>query len=238
VPAFSVVVPTLEEEERVERTLRSARRALGDDAELIVVDGGSRDGTREAASGLARVLEAPPRRGLQLDAGARAAAGEILVFLHADTRLEPDSGEAIRTALARPDVAGGCFRFAVDPPSSPGSRYRLLEAAVRLRTRLFRTATGDQAIFTTRETYGRAGGYPDHPLFEDVAFVRRLRRLGRFVPIRARALTSRRRWERDGFWATVARHGLLRLAYGAGVSPERLAAWYGARSGPGARAAG
>lgn len=235
-PTFSVVVPTLEEQGRVEGALRSARRALGGDVELIVVDGGSSDATRERAAALARVLEAPPRRGLQLDAGARAAAGEILVFLHADTRLEPDSGGVVRAALARPGVVGGCFRFAVDPPSSPGSRYRLLEAAVRLRTRLLRTATGDQAIFTTRTAYRRAGGFPDYPLFEDVAFVRRLRRVGRFLPLRARAWTSRRRWERDGFCATVARHVLLRLGYGLGVSPDRLAGWYGPRGRESGRA--
>lgn len=224
----AVVVPALDEETHVLAALRSARRAFGAEADLVVVDGGSDDRTRERAARLARrVLEVPPGRGRQLNVGARAAHGDVLVFLHADTRLEPGCGEVVRRTLAEPGVAGGCFRFAVDPPAPPASRWAVLEAAVRLRTRLLETATGDQAIFTTRSAFERAGGYPEHPLFEDVVFVRRLRRLGRFRPVPVVARTSRRRWEREGFWSTVLRHWALRGAFAAGVEPERLARWYG-----------
>ena len=203
---FSVVVPTLDEEDRIEGALASARRALGPEAELLVVDGGSRDGTRRRAAGRARVLTAGPGRGAQLDAGARTARGRILVFLHADSRLPPEA------ALA--------------PPAPPLSRWGLLEAAVRLRTRLFRTATGDQTIFVRRDAYRAAGGVPHWDLFEDVELVRRLREVGRFVPVETTAPTSRRRWERHGFWRTVARHLLLRAGYRLGVPPERLARRY------------
>lgn len=235
---ISVVVPTLDEEDRVEAALRSARGAFGPDAELIVVDGGSRDATRSRARPLARVLEAEPGRGGQLDAGARAAVGEILVFLHADTRLSPEAAGPLSRLLAEPGVAGGCFRFGVAPPPRGLSRWRWLEAAVRLRTRLFRTATGDQALFATREAYRSSGGFPPWPLFEDVEFVRRLRDVGHFRVLPVEARTSRRRWERAGFWRTVGTHWLLRGAYAAGVGPERLARWYARMTGAGLHAAG
>lgn len=231
-PTFSVVVPTLNEEAWIADTLRAAARAFGPDAELVVVDGGSVDGTRERAAPLAAVLRGPRGRGPQMNAGARAASGRILVFLHADTLLDPDAGRRIRECLQDARTVGGCCRFAVHPPPGPLSRFRLLEAGVNLRTRLFRTATGDQAIFVRREAFDRVGGVPDYPLFEDVAFVRRVRRLGRFRPLDVVARTSRRRWERGGFWRTVLLHWALRAAFWAGVSPDRLESWYRPRSAP------
>lgn len=230
-PTFSVIVPALDEAGEIRATLEAARRALGPDAELIVVDAGSRDATREIAGPLATVLAGPAGRGRQLNAGAEAAAGRILLFLHADTRLPAAARSRILDSLRDPRVAGGCFRFGLHPPPRRLNLYRLLELAVDLRTRLFRTATGDQAIFTRREVFRAVGGFPDLSLFEDVVFVRRLRRRGRFAPLRAVARTSRRRWERDGFWRTVALHWLLRTGFWAGVSPERLAGWYGRTSG-------
>lgn len=229
----SVVVPTLNEEERILPALRSARAAFGAAVDLVVVDGGSTDRTRERAARAATVLESRPGRGIQLDVGARASTGDILVFLHADTRLEPGSGARVREALRRPGVVGGCFRFTVNGGKALPLRYRLLQAAVDLRTRGFRTATGDQAIFVSRPAYEAAGGVPDQPLFEDVAFVSRLKRVGRFHPIPAEARTSRRRWEEEGFWPTVARHLALRGAYAVGVTPARLARWYPPLGGPG-----
>lgn len=227
---FSVIVPVLDEEECIAGALRSAREAFGPGVELLVVDGGSRDRTREIARRLARVIEANPGRGRQLATGARAAGGEILVFLHADTRLPSDAAAPLRRLLAAPGVAGGCFRFALQP--APGSsRWRGLEAGIRLRTRLFRTATGDQVLFATREAYRESGGYPPWPLFEDVEFVRRLKRVGSFRVLPLEARTSRRRWERAGFWRTVGTHWLLRAAYAAGVAPHRLARWYGRMTG-------
>lgn len=223
---FSVVVPALDEAERIGGALRSARRALGRQAELIVVDGGSRDGTRRRAARRARVIEAGPCRGAQLDVGARASRGDVVVFLHADTRLPDDAAAAIRGALDRRDAVAGCFRFSLHPPAPAWSRWALLEAGVRLRTRLLRSATGDQTIFSVRRAYEASGGAPHWGLFEDVELVRRLRRVGRFVPLDARTPTSRRRWERNGFWSTVGLHALLRLAYRLGVPPGRLDRWY------------
>lgn len=224
---ISVIVPALDEVGRIRGCLRSARRAFGDEAELLVVDGGSRDGTRSAAAPLARVVECRPCRGLQLDTGARASRGDVLVFLHADTRLPPGSGAEIRSAVSRPGVVGGCFRFGVHPPPTGLDRYRLLEVGVRARTRILGWATGDQTLFVTRTAYRACGGVPHIPLFEDVEFARRLRREGDFRVVRAVSRTSRRRWEERGFLRTVVTHWALRAAHAAGVDAERLWVVYG-----------
>ena len=234
-PFFSVIIPTLNEESTIESCLEQARRALGSGSELIVSDGGSRDSTVRLATPHARVVTGPRGRGTQLNAGARASGGAVLVFLHADTFLQPSVGRSIREILRDASVVGGCCRFAVEPVASPAGRYALLELGVNLRTRLFRTATGDQAIFARRHVFERVGGFPELPLFEDVAFVRLLKRQGAFRPIGAVARTSRRRWERHGFWRTVALHWLLRVANRAGVPPRRLARWYGVAESSGSR---
>lgn len=228
----SVIIPTLDEADSIEAALGSARLAFGKTVDLVVSDGGSSDDTVALASRLARVVSAPPGRGTQMNAGARLARGRILVFLHADTTLDSVAGARIREALSQPGTVGGCCRFALDSSSEAEFRYRLLEWGVNLRTRVFRTATGDQAIFSSRSAFERAGGFPDDPLFEDIAFVRSLRRLGRFQPVDVAARTSRRRWQRRGFIRTVVSHWLLRLAYAARIPPSTLARWYG-RSGEG-----
>jgi rSAM/selenodomain-associated transferase 2 len=223
---ISVVVPARNEAAVLRRPLEAARRGFGPDAELIVVDGGSTDATPDVARGLAQVIAGPSGRGAQLNRGARRATGEILVFLHADTLVPPDAGERVRDALVRPERAWGCFTFALTPVSKPWSLYRLLEGAVRVRTQLFRTATGDQVLFSSREAFEAVGGFPATRLFEDVEMVRRLRRLGRMEVLDAPARTSRRRWEREGFWRTVLRHWALRAGHALGLDPDRLARTY------------
>jgi len=227
----SVIVPALDEADVLPRTLRAARAAFGPSAELVVVDGGSEDGTPAAAEGLARVVRSAPGRGRQQNAGVRASRGEALVFLHADTIVEERAGSDLERALSDPRTAGGCLRFALPARPGSGSLQRaadaLLEAAVRARTRLFRSATGDQVIFARRSAFEAAGGFPDYPLFEDVDLVRRLRREGRFRVLPARATTSGRRWEERGWLRTVLLHLALRGAFHLGVPAWRLAAWYG-----------
>ena len=222
---YSIVIPTLNEEENLPRAIESARIAYGSDCEIIVVDGGSTDATRDVARRHGRVLVRGAGRGSQLNAGAARATGEILVFLHADTRVAPESEREIQRLLRDERVAGGCHRFRVDPPAA-SLRFRLLETAVNLRTRIFKTATGDQAIFVPRSRFQEVGGFPDYPILEDIGFVRRLRSSGRFVPIEAAAHTSRRRWDEGGFVATVLLHLGLRLAFRLGASPRSLARWY------------
>jgi rSAM/selenodomain-associated transferase 2 len=218
VPTISVVIPARDEEGRIELAIRSVAGA----EEVVVVDGGSSDGTRAAAQAAgAVVLSAPAGRGVQLDVGARAAGGDWLLFLHADTRLE--RGWSAALLALPPDVVGGAFRFAVD---SSRWAYRIVEGGVRLRCRLMRLPYGDQAIFVRREVYVRTGGFPAYPVMEDVAFVRRLRREGSLAFLRPRALTSPRRWQRHGIVGTTLRNWWLVAQYAAGRRPEALARTY------------
>ncbi len=219
--SISVVIPALDEEALVGDAVRSVRA----DAEVIVVDGGSHDRTGAVArTAGAIVLDAPRGRGRQLDCGARSATGDWIVFLHADTCLEPGWPTAV-TGL-EPDVVGGAFRFSIDSPRRP---YRWLEAGVGWRCALLGLPYGDQGLFVRRAVYGMIGGFRPFPLLEDVEFVSRLKRAGRlaFPPIRA--VTSARRWERHGLVATSLKNWCILGLYAAGWAPERLAALYGER---------
>ena len=219
---LSVIVPTLDEEATIASTLAHARRP--GDVELVVVDGGSRDETVHVARPLAdRVLHAPRGRAAQMNAGAAAARGAVLLFLHADTRLPDDYPALVAEALAPADVVGGRFDIRLD---APGLAYRVIERLIGLRSRLTGVATGDQAIFVRRDAFVRVGGYPATPLMEDIALCRALKRAGRMVALRDVVVTSARRWQRDGLVRTVALMWTLRLAYYAGVSPARLARAY------------
>jgi rSAM/selenodomain-associated transferase 2 len=213
-----VVIPALDEEAELAAAIRSVR----EHAEVLVVDGGSADGTREVATAEgARLLRCARGRGRQLGCGAREARGEWIVFLHADTRLDRGWAQALEALPAT--VVGGAFRFAVD---SPRPAYRVLEAGVALRCRLFRLPYGDQAIFARRHAYEAVGGVPAWPLMEDLDFVSRLRHAGRLAFPAVRALTSARRWERQGVMATTLKNWSLLARYALGASPEALAREY------------
>jgi rSAM/selenodomain-associated transferase 2 len=191
--------------------------------EILVVDGGSRDATCAiAAAAGARVLASPARRGTQLDRGGREARGDWLLFLHADTRLEAGWYEALATSSHA--IVGGAYRFALATRRF-GRRYA--EWAVALRCQYLGLPFGDQALFCRRGLYADAGGFPHEPLFEDVAFFRRLRRLGPTAMLSVRAVSSARRWERDGPLLTTLRNNTLLLLFLAGVSPQRLWRAYG-----------
>ena len=219
---ISVVIPALDEESNLAAAIASVRA----DAEVIVVDGGSRDGTIAAALAAgARVLLGPRGRGRQLGAGAAAARGGWLVFLHADTRLE--SGWAAALLALGEGVAGGAFGFAVD---SPRRAFRWIETGVRLRCALLRLPYGDQAVFARRAAYERAGGFAPLPLMEDVDLVRRLRRVGALAFPPVRAVTSARRWEERGLVGTTLLNWTLLGMYALGWPPERLAKLYGGRA--------
>ncbi len=226
IPSISVIVPTLDEEDEIEETLHRARHAVDGPCEFIVVDGGSTDRTVSIAARHARVLAAEPCRGAQLRRGAAVAQGDVLLFLHADTWLPPDAGGAVREAVSQ-GTEVGCFQFGVRG-STARRRMRLLELCVNWRSRLWKTATGDQALFTTKQTYAACCGFQDIPLFEDVSFVQSARRVGRFSQLDLTALTSGRRWQ-GHFLRTVALHLLLRVAFVVGVDPRRLHQVYSRR---------
>ncbi len=225
--SFSIVVPALDESRGIAATLAALAPLRASGAEVIVVDGGSRDATREIAAALCdRVLSAPRGRAAQMNAGARASRGEILVFLHADTRLPGGALEAIEVALADPRRAWGRFDVRID---GRGWLLPVVAALMNLRSRLTGIATGDQAIFVRRAAFERVGGFPSIPLMEDVAISSALKKLSRPACLAERVATSGRRWESRGVLATVALMWRLRFAYALGADPHRLARRYDAR---------
>jgi rSAM/selenodomain-associated transferase 2 len=227
---LSVVIPGLDEADNLARLLPELGAHCAE-AELIVVDGGSADATREIVGRCpgARYLCSGRGRARQMNAGARAARGDTLLFLHADTRLPPAAAAAIARALSDPGVIGGRFDVRFSNDRWP---FRVIAAFMNWRSRLTRIATGDQAIFVRRAAFDALGGYPDLPLMEDVELCRRLKRLGRIVCLRQRVTTSARKWEQEGIVRTILLMWTLRFLYFCGVEPDRLHAWYYAPSQP------
>lgn len=219
---ISVIVPVLNEEVTIAATL-GALAALAP-YEVILVDGGSVDRTRDiAARSGAQVLSAERGRARQMNRGAARASGEVLLFLHADTRLPDSAFSDIAAALNDPRCLGG--RFDVELEGSH-RMLKLVGALINYRSRVTKVGTGDQAIFLRREIFLRMGGYPDIPLMEDIALCRALKRMGAVACLRSRVVTSARRWENDGVWRTIVRMWTLKLLYLAGVSPARLRQFY------------
>lgn len=225
-PSVSVVVPVLDEEARIGRQLRLLAGS-GPWHEVLVVDGGSRDGTVRAAREVegVRVLDAPRGRALQMNAGARAATGDVLLFLHADVELPPDALRHVGEALADPDVVAGAFRTWT-VPDAPGQRLAPLLHLADLRSRYTGLPYGDQALFVRAGTFERLGGFPRQPLMEDLELSRRLRRAGKIRTVPARVRVSGRRFlSRPVYYFVLV--NVFPLLYAAGVPPARLARWYG-----------
>jgi rSAM/selenodomain-associated transferase 2 len=195
------------------------------DLEIVVVDGGSRDDTVERARAMgAEVISGPRGRGRQLDLGWRACSGEVVVFLHADTRLAPGWREAVRAALADDATVGGAFRFRFDV-QRPSLRW--VEWGVALRTRLFSLPYGDQALFVRRSILEQIGGISHGEMFEDLDLVSAMRARGRIALLHESATTSARRYLESGVLRTVVRNAVALTAWRLGFDPARVAAWYG-----------
>lgn len=221
---LTIVVPALDEADNLARLLPDLAGACPG-AEIVVVDGGSRDGTAEVVARQpgVRLLASARGRARQMNHGAGAAGGDALLFLHADTRLPGGAATAIERALAEPGVVGGRFDVRFD---SPRRMLRMVAWFMNVRSRLSGICTGDQAIFVRRADFEAAGGYPDIALMEDIELSRRLKRRGRLRALRLRVTTSARKWEREGPLRTIGLMWALRFLYFCGVAPARLHRWY------------
>ena len=199
-PALCIVVPVLDEAETLAPRLRAMQPLRRRGVRLVVVDGGSRDGTLAIAREHADlVLNAPRGRAAQMNAGAAACPAEVLLFLHADTELPEQADALVRRATLRPQ-AWGRFDVRID---SPRPLLRLVATMMNLRSRWTGITTGDQALFVRHDLFRQIGGFPDLALMEDIAISRRLKRHGRPLCLTACVTTSARRWERHGVWRTI-----------------------------------
>ena len=216
---ISVIIPTLNEESCLGDCLSSVMAIQ--DVEVVIVDGGSTDKTVEMAKGYGvKVLRGPKGRALQMNLGATHASGDILVFLHADTRLPECWANHVRHELDRPNTAAGAFGLRIEG-HLPGLRF--IEKLANVRSTKLQIPYGDQAIFIKAELFRRIGGFKDLPVMEDFELVQRLKRIGQIRIAPVAAFTSSRRWEKQGIWLTTAIHQAIIIAYMLGVPPKWLA---------------
>ncbi len=223
-PFLSVILPVLNEAETVTRQLMALRVFRERGAELVLVDGGSSDGTPAlAAPEVDQLIVSARGRGRQMNAGAATARGNAFLFLHADTCLPAAALTAVADALAS-GAPWGRFDVRIDG-SLRG--LGLVARMMNWRSRLTGIATGDQAIFVRREAFETVGGYPELPLMEDIALSKRLKRLARPACLRQRVVTSARRWQKHGVLRTILLMWCLRARYFLGADPQQLAILYG-----------
>ena len=221
---ISVIIPALNEAENILQTIESVRQQ-DQAAEIIVVDGGSIDGTRELAQPYAQVIDSPRGRAVQMNAGARAATGEVLLFLHGDSRVAPGALAKMQQTLDNPRIVGGSFTLVFD---SDNFWLRFYAFCSTIDCVCFRY--GDQGIFVRRAIFAQLQGYAEIPLMEDIDLMRRLPRYGRRVLVRNYPVTtSARRFVEHGIVRQEALNVALVTAWFLGVKPRTLAKWYAAR---------
>jgi rSAM/selenodomain-associated transferase 2 len=221
---FSIIVPVLNEAAVLESHLAHLIAQCAHlDCELLIVDGSSSDSTVAIAERYGRVIRSPRGRATQMNAGAAAARGDVLIFLHADTTLPDNAFTAIEQAFGAHEVVGGAFRLCFNCDRWP---YRLVSFTTNLRSRLRTLFTGDQAYFIRTTSFQTVGGYPDQPLMEDLEIISRLRKIGKVVLLPQYVTTSARRHEKIGLLRSVLFMWYLRTLYQCGVSPAQLQQMY------------
>jgi rSAM/selenodomain-associated transferase 2 len=221
---ISIIIPALNEEEYIGACIAAIKKN-GDSCEIIVADGGSSDRTAEIAERQegVKVVKTGRGRGLQMNAGASHATGEILLFLHADTILEDGWSKVVEAAMQNASIMGGAFTFAIP---HPGKKYRLVEQWVGFRCSLFKLPYGDQGIFVRRDIFKKLEGCKNIPLMEDVDLIERVKRLGKIVILDKKAFTSERRWLKKGLLRTASLNQMIMFLYRMGISPHKLAKIY------------
>lgn len=223
-PVLSIIIPVLNEASSLGSVLQSLQGSDDASIEILVVDGGSLDSTVEQALQLGiTVLRTPPGRALQMNTGAKAASGEILLFLHGDTRLPPHFLALVQQTLAHPNTTAGAFELGIQ-----GHQWglRWVEWGVKWRSRLLQLPYGDQALFLTAHTFRQIGGFAELPIMEDFELVLRLRQRGTIRIVPASVFTSGRRWQKIGILKTTVINQLVIVAYLLGISPHRIARFY------------
>lgn len=219
---ISIIIPTLNEAGNIKEAIATTQPSTN--IEIIVVDGGSQDGTVEIAQSLGvTVISSSPGRASQMNAGAVAASGDILLFLHADTHLPPKFDVLIRAALQKPAIVAGAFALRIDASLLS---LRWVEWGVNWRSHFLQMPYGDQAIFLTKEVFQQIGGFPELPIMEDFELMRRLKRTGKIVIVPVPVVTSARRWLQKGVFKTTLINQIVIIAYFLGVSPEQIYSWY------------
>jgi rSAM/selenodomain-associated transferase 2 len=221
-PFLSIIIPTLNEAANLTSTLTGIPKIP--EIEVIVADGGSGDETCRLADEYgARIIPSPRGRAEQMNTGAGQAQGELLLFLHADTKLPEGFMEPVLQILSRPGVAAGAFQLKLDPPL-PG--LKSIERLANWRARVWQRPYGDQGLFLRKDRFRSIDGFPEIPIMEDIELIRRLRRQGRIVIVPLPAVSSSRRWLESGVLKTTLRNQIALLGYGIGISPDHLARWY------------
>lgn len=219
---LSIIIPVLNEEKQILATLAAIEKYLG--VEIIIVDGGSTDQTLEIVKNLeVKITSSPRGRAQQMNAGAQRASGEILLFLHADTRLPKDYLDWIKKSLEKPGIVAGAFQLKID---SSLRGLRLVEKGVNWRSQLCQLPYGDQALFLPAATFQNIGGFRDLPIMEDFDLVCRLKRYGKIAIAPVAVLTSARRYQKLGVLPTTLINQWVIATYFLGIPPSQIARWY------------